>query len=126
MNVSDAEKKNYKNFIIKKFNSFKDGRNVEFGKTYELLKKQHPEIPSSEKESLDILFNTKHLDVVSKEEQSGETRFVLYYVLTPRKGYRYAITFRDGILRIITMHKIGIKTIRKYLKHKKLNKVGMK
>ena len=56
-----------------------------------------------------------NLEHIEKQEKSGETRFVLFFVHTKRKGIEYVLTFKDKIV-IITAFPLGKRTLIRYRK----------
>ncbi|MBT4651761.1 hypothetical protein HOC13_04550 [Candidatus Woesearchaeota archaeon] len=113
--------KDPRNFILKEIKRYKR-ENIYFGKTFEIVKKQHSDIPS-ERILKNILIEGKNLEFAEIQEISKETRYTLYFVFSEKNGIRYSLTFRDKKVRIITVHKIGKRTLKKYYK-KRFKKLG--
>lgn len=74
-------------------------------------------IGATKSEVRDDLFSWKDLEFVEKQRRGEETRYVLFFVYSKKRGRVYAVTFRKS-LRIITAYPIGRKTLAKYGKRK--------
>jgi len=59
------------------------------------------------------LINCDEIAFAKKQERDDETRYLLYFVYSKRKGRAYVIKFKDKI-RIITIYPLGRKTLKRY------------
>ena len=72
-------------------------------------------IKATKEEIEEELMNLKNLEFTEKQEKDEETRYVLFFVHSKRKGRVYVITFTNKI-KLITIFPIGRKTLRRYRK----------
>ena len=77
-------------------------------------------INASKEEVINELFSSENLEFVEKQEKSNETRYILFFVYSKRKGRVYVIIFGRE-LRIITAYPLGRKTLLKYKKKRFIN-----
>lgn len=96
--------------LIKKFTK----NDFEFGKPMELLSFIGG---LAEEEMKNEILNYRNLKFVAKQNVKGETRYVLYFVYSKKRGRAYVITFRDRI-RIITVFPLGRTTLKRYKRRK--------
>ena len=95
--------------IIEKYKK----ENIIFGKEIDFLLKRNE---VSREEIIGEILSCKNLFLTEKQVKDGETRYVLFFIYSKRKGRQYVITFRDKELRIITIFPLGRKTIKRYQK----------
>ncbi|MEK6914256.1 MAG: hypothetical protein AABW83_01255 [Nanoarchaeota archaeon] len=101
--------KDYSEELKELIEKFKD-RGFRYAKPIDILLERINDTKENiEKELIDL----NGLIFCSKQERSGEIRYILYYIYSNRKGRIYAITFQDKIV-IITIFPVGKKTLKKY------------
>lgn len=89
-------------------------KEIEYGKPLKLLQFKSN---LTEEQIKKELFNFKFLAFVEKQDRDNETRYVLYFVYSKKRGMVFVITFREKI-RIITLYPLGQNTLRKYNERK--------
>lgn len=94
--------------LIKKYK--KD--DFEYGKPFDYLIFRNK---TSKNEIEEEIINHRNLEFVEKQERKNETRYVLYFVYSRKKGRAYVLKFNAKI-RVITIYPVGRKTLRKYRK----------
>ena len=77
-------------------------------------------INASKEEILNELFSGENLEFVEKQEKDNETRHVLFFVYSKRRGRVYVVRFGRE-LRIITAYPLGRRTLSKYKKKRFIN-----
>jgi hypothetical protein len=118
---------NYTDFIKKEFEKYSE-EDFDIGKTAEFhISRGGKSISDIKKE----LLNCKFLKAVSREDISGEERYILYHIYNKRRGIKYIITFRNKRIRLITTIPLGRRTILKAEKilekrFKKINPFDLK
>ena len=110
--------KDYSNEVIALIEDFKD-RGFEWGKDLKLLCFQSN---LSKTEMIQEILNHKNLYFTQKQDHDEEIRYTLYFVYNKSRCRFYVITFRSKI-RVITVHVIGRRTLRRYFK-KRFKKNG--
>ncbi|MEK6932955.1 MAG: hypothetical protein AABW56_04150 [Nanoarchaeota archaeon] len=87
-------------------------KGIRYGKSLDFLLKR---IKRTKEDVEHDIFSLNNLEHIEKQEKSGETRFVLFFVHTKRKGIEYVLTFKDKIV-IITAFPLGKRTLIRYRK----------
>jgi uncharacterized DUF497 family protein len=103
--------KDYSEDVKKLINQYKN--EIIFGKDIDFLIKR---IKVSKEEIEKEILECKNLVLTEKQVKDGETRYALYFTYSKRKGRKYAVTFRDKNIRIITVFPMGRKTLKRYKK----------
>ena len=91
--------------------------NVVFGKTEKYILDR---INASKGEVINELFSGENLEFVEKQEKNNETRHVLFFVYSRRRGRVYVVKFGND-LRIITAYPLGRRTLSRYKKKRFIN-----
>lgn len=86
---------------------------IVFGKTLDFISAR---IKISKEEIEEEILNCNSLVFTEKQTKNDEERYALYFVYSRKRGRKYVITFRDNVLRIITIFNLGRKTLKKYVK----------
>lgn len=103
--------KNYSDELKELIEKYKD-KGFRYAKPVNLLLERINDTKENvEKELIEL----NNLRFCNKQERKGETRYILYYLYSNKKGRVYAIAFEDKIV-IITVFPIGKKTLKKYKK----------
>ncbi len=85
---------------------------IEYGKPVDYLLFRNK---TNKEEIEEEIINCKNLEFVEKQLRKNESRYVLYFMYSRKKGRAYVLKFNNKI-RIITIYSLGKKTLKKYRK----------
>ena len=76
-----------------------------------------PRIKSTKEEVEEEILSCAGLEFAEKQERGNETRYVLFFIYSRRKGRVYVLKFNDKI-NVITAFPLGKRTLKKYRKRR--------
>ena len=89
-----------------------DENDIKYGKSLNYLLFRNKITEEEIKKELSLCEN---LEFAEKQKRENETRYLLYFVYSKKRGRAYALKFNNKI-KIITIFPLGRRTLKKYSK----------